>query len=505
MNRVMVKKRKILALFAISSSTSMIFLDSTVLPVALPTIQRELSLAPIDLQWILNSYLLAIASLALGGGRIADLFGHRRLFCIGLLIFAIASAIGGLANSAAWLIISRSFQGVGGAIMGPSALSLIIETFDPKERGRALGIMVGFSSLFLSLGPFLGGLFTQFLSWRAVFWINLPIAFSGVICALIAIPKSKKLEESFDFYGFITLLIGLSSLIYALMEGRTEGFASVKILTFFGLFVLSCLFLPFSEKLAKDPFFDLTLFKRAPFVGGCLVVLITQFLLMMTVYWAIFFQNALGLSPLNAGLLTLISTLPIIGFAPFAGHLFDKVGPRWPIGIGYSLVIFGFMWFYFFLRIESWPYLIPALLMFGAGIPLILTPNSTTTLTSVPQTKRGAASGVYNTMRYIGASLGIAVFGMLIETSRKGRFNKLLNSSRMTKGLTAKEFTGLSSQTEPAIERFNALSPQLKPIVSEMYSESSYFAYSITAIAAILISSFALFIAIRLFRNYNKN
>lgn len=501
----MVTKKKILSLFALAASTSMIFLDATILPVALPTIQRELNVTGTELQWMINSYLLAMASLALAGGRIADLFGHRRLFCTGMLIFACASAIGGLAFRGWWLIVSRALQGVGGAFMGPAALSLVIETFPLRQRGMAMGTLVGFSSLFLTLGPFLGGLFTEMLSWRFVFWVNLPISLIGVLLALLYIPRSKKIEESFDFLGFLTLSIALLSLIYAIMQGYALGWANYKILGAFALFIISALFLPFSEKLAKDPFFDRKLFRIPLFLAGSAIIVCTQFLLMITVYWAIYFQTTLDFSPLQAGSITLFSTLPIMIFAPTSGHIFDRIGPKWPVVIGLSLITSSMIWFFFFLDKGSLPLLIPALLGFGCGIPLIMTPNSTATLASVPDSKRGAASGVYNTMRYIGATLGVAVLGATINGFRHVRLREILHKNPATSHLNAENFLGLESGRPSSLAHFKELSITQKTFVKESLQKADFFSYSAGALVSIIVALIALTIALIFLGRYCAN
>ncbi len=469
----------ILALFAIASATSMIFLDATIIPVALPTIQRDLNVSLSGVQWIINSYMLAIAALVFLGGKMADRFWHRRIFCIGLLVFASASAIGGLAGSSEWLILSRTIQGIGGAMMGPSALSLVVDTFPARVRGRYLGIIVGFSSLFLSLGPFLGGLFTEYFTWRLLFWINLPVAITGVTLTLLFVPKSRKVPVHFDLLGFVTFSCALLSLVLALMQGKSWGWSSRGVLSLFGLFLVFVAILVISELRAKVPFFDRKLFAIRTFRGGNIIILLTQFLLTMTIFWAIYFQDILQYSPMQAGAMTLFATFPILIFAPTAGHLVDRFGPRLPMMAGFSFMAFGLIWFFFFSNRVSTLFLAPALVTFGSGIALVMTPNSTTTLSVVPEDKRGTASGIYNTMRYVGATLGVAVLGALITNLGHLFFQNKLK--------------------EVGIESIPA--KPYSPAVLNAYLDSSYLSYSIATITAAAISIVALVITFVYFKN----
>ena len=477
--KTMRKLPSIIALFAIASATSMIFLDATIIPVALPTIQRDLNVTPLGIQWIINSYLLVLAVLVYLGGKLADRFGHRRIFCIGLLIFAGASAIGGLAENTEWLILSRTIQGIGGAFLGPSALSLVIDTFPAQVRGRYLGIIVGFSSLFLSLGPFLGGLFTEYFTWRLLFWINLPVAITGLTLTLLFVPKSRKTKVVFDYIGFTTFSCALLALILTLMQGKSWGWSSRGVLSLFALFLLFVTILVMTELRARVPFFDRKLFSIPTFLGGNIIILLTQFLLTMTIFWAIYFQDILQYSPMQAGSMTLFATFPILVVAPTAGHLVDRFGPRLPMTIGFSLVTFGLCWF-FALSVENSAILLaPALLAFGSGIALVMTPNSTTTLSAVPENKRGAASGIYNTMRYVGATLGVAILGALITNLGHYYFSN--------------DLKGIGIEQVP-------LEPYT-PEVLKMYLKANYLSYSIATITATAISIVALVVTFVYFKN----
>ncbi|MDX8430589.1 MAG: MFS transporter [Candidatus Algichlamydia australiensis] len=491
----------ILSLIAIATATSMVFLDVTIIPVALPTIVKELRISQTDAQWIINSYLLAVATLVFVGGKLGDFWGHRKILCIGLLVFAIASAIGGMATSGHWLIISRSIQGVGGAMMGPAALSLIIDTFPEHLRGRYLGIVVGFSSLFLTLGPFIGGAFTQFFSWRWLFWINLPIAITGTTLALIFIPRSKRVKVSFDLIGTFTFCGALITLVLALMQGKSWGWTSRGVIALFGLSLLFTSILVITELKAKKPFFDRKLFSIRRFCGGNLVILLTQFLLTMTIFWAIYFQETLDYTPMQAGSMTLFATFPLLIFAPMAGHLVDRFGPRLPMAIGFILMTFGLIWFFFFLNQGEALLIVPSLLTFGAGIALVMTPNSTATLSSVPEGKRGEASGIYNTMRYVGATLGVAVLGALVTNLGHFLFVRGLDQLAASRGVNPQQFAQLTTEMHPSMVEIE--SPFRSEVIAT-YLRANYFSYSIATLFAALISVIALVITFVYFKNKKR-
>ncbi len=256
------KKRKQLILVAMISSTSMIFLNATIFPVALPTIQQELHVSLSVLQWIINAYLLSTAVFVIAGGKIADLIGARKVFCIGVAIYSLASVMGALAETGWWLVMSRAIQGAGGAMISPAGMTLLIHAFPENKRGKAIGIVVAVGALFLSLGPFIGGVLTQYLSWRWAFLINPPIAIFGIVMILRAVPKSKTQNERFDFLGFITMALAISSLTIGLMEGKKWGWDSWQTIFFFLLSITLFLAARGLERFERHPFFNFSLLKN---------------------------------------------------------------------------------------------------------------------------------------------------------------------------------------------------------------------------------------------------
>ena len=494
------KRRKALILLAMASTTSLIFLNTTLLPIALPTIQRELLIPVVELQWIINAYLLATAVFVTAGGRLADLFGHRRLFCLGMAVYAIASVMSSLGQTGWWLIMSRAIQGTGGAMMSPAGMSIIIHSFPERERGRAIGIIVAIGSLFLSLGPFIGGAFTQYLSWRWAFLINPPIALFGIILILKIIPKSKTLSESFDFLGFFTLSSGIFCLTLGLMQGKVWGWSSWKVVFLFLLALCFFIAVRGFERLARHPFFQFLLFKNRVFFGGSILMLCTQFILMITVFWPLYFQRILIDSPMIAGLITAIGTIPLMLFSPLSGNLADKRGARFPIAMGFICLICCFLWFAYFLRYQNIPLLFPALFAFGTGISMVMTPVGSVTLGSVPPTKTGVATGMYNTLRFTGATIGVAVLGAVQVNVQDGLFANKLRTSSDTVSLNPSLYEGLLNNLPAAVEAAQELPSATLNYVQNSLIEASTFAFSITNLVTGAVAFLSLLITLIFFK-----
>ncbi|MCB1082994.1 MAG: MFS transporter [Simkania sp.] len=494
------KKRKQLILLAMISSTSLIFLNATLFPVALPTIQKELGVSLSGLQWIINAYLLATAVFVIAGGRLADLFGARKIFCFGVAIYSLASVMGAMAQTGWWLIFSRAIQGTGGAFMSPAGMSLLIHSFPENQRGKAIGTIVAVGSLFLSLGPFIGGAFTQYLSWRWAFGINPPIAIFGIFMMMKAVPKSEKQNESFDFLGFFTMSLAITSLTIALMEGRKWGWESWQTIFFILLAITFFLAVRGLERFAKYPFFKFSLFRSRTFLGGCLLVVCSQFILMITVFWPLYFQKIIYDSPMVAGLITAIGTIPLMLFAPISGSLADRKGARLPLTIGFSLLCLCFLWFASFLHFHNVALLFPALFAFGAGISFVMTPASSATLSAVPKSKTGVATGMYNTLRFTGATIGVAVLGATMVNVQDLLFTKQLLKGPGTKELNPTLYEGLLNNLPRAVEAAKSLEPKTLAYINHALIETSTTAFLVTNLVTAAVAFTALMITLLIFK-----
>ena len=478
----------------------MIFLNATLFPVALPTIQQELHVSLSVLQWIINAYLLSTAVFVIAGGKIADLFGARKVFCMGVTIYSLASVMGALAETGWWLVMSRAIQGVGGAMISPAGMTLLIHTFPENKRGKAIGTVVAVGALFLSLGPFIGGVFTQYLSWRWAFLINPPIAIFGIIMILRGAPKSKTQNESFDFLGFITMALAISSLTIGLMEGKKWGWDSWQTIFFFLLSMTLFLAARGLERFARHPFFNFSLFKNRIFLGGCLLTLCSQFLLMITVFWPLFFQKVVLDSPMVAGLITAVGTIPLMLFAPISGNLADRRGPRLPLIIGFSLLFFCFIWFAYFLSYQRVALLFPALFAFGAGISFVLTPASAATLSAAPKSKTGVATGMYNTLRFTGATIGVAILGATQVNVQDALFTQKLLKGPGTEKLSPNLYEGLLNNLPAAAEAAKSLKPETLSYIHRALIDTSTTAFAVTNLAQAAVALLALIITLVVFK-----
>lgn len=403
---------------ALTISLSLFFIDSTILPVALPTIGRELGASDHVLDWIINCYILAVTVLVITAGRVGDIFGHRRLFVLGLLGFGVASMLCGLASTGEWLVVYRTLQGVSMAFVSPAVIAILIENV-PKERiGKSIGGMVAIASFFLAIGPFVGGLFAEYWSWRWIFFINPIFVFVALVLAFRFIPRSEKREESIDFLGFLILAAGTSALVIAMMEGATLGWLSWPTLTLMCVGVLLLVMLRMTTGLCKHPIIDFDLFKNFHFRGGVFTIFFLQWVLMVTIFWPQFLQTSMHFSATKAGLISLLSTLPLLVLAPIAGRIYDRLGAKVPVAIGGWILMFSLFYLYFAVSTLEIRWVFPGLLAYGCGMSFAMTPLMTYTVSQATKEMRGVAAGVYQTIRFAGGALGLALFDGIIVSFR---------------------------------------------------------------------------------------
>jgi len=395
----------------------MIVLDSTIVNVALPSIQRDLKVSVASLEWVVNAYFLTFAVLMLTGGKLADLLGRRFIFIVGLVVFTASSLACGFASSGQMLIAARAVQGVGAAMMNPATLSIITATFPPRQRGLAMGIWVGVSAVALALGPITGGLLAEHAHWSWIFFINVPIGVFAILAARIVIRESKdsSADQRLDLPGLVTSGGALLALTYSLIEANNKGWTSPEILSLFGVAVVGLLAFVTLEKRQRAPMLDLSLFRNRTFAGAnATMALVALAMFGVFFFVSLFVQNILHYSPVQAGASFLPMTLCIIFFAPVAGKLSDRIGSRWLMGGGMGLVGISLLLFSLLTQHSSFWNLFPALLVGGAGMAMAMTPTTAAAMSSVPVDKAGVGSGVLNSMRQVGGSLGVAIMGAIL-------------------------------------------------------------------------------------------
>jgi EmrB/QacA subfamily drug resistance transporter len=417
------ENRKWWTLAAVAFGLFMIMLDNTIVNVALPAIERDLGVSLSQLEWIVTGYALTFAALLLTGGKLADLYGRRLIFVVGLAVFTLASLACGLATSGDVLIAARIVQGVGAALMNPATLSIISATFPPRERGTAIGIWAGVSALGLAIGPLVGGLLTEHGHWSWIFYVNVPVGILAIAASFLFIDESRDTSEvqRLDLPGLLTSGLGLFALTYGLIEANTYGWTSGRILAAFAAAAVLLAAFVALELRRRVPMLDLSLFRNGTFTGANLVVLLVA-LAMFGVFFfvSLYMQNILGYSAVEAGAAFLPMTLLIILIAPIAGRTTDRIGSRWLMTAG--MVLIGLQLLYFStLGVEAdfWS-LLPAFLVGGAGMALTMTPSAAAAVRAVPTDKAGVGSAVINSSRQVGGALGIALMGAIVAASVDG-------------------------------------------------------------------------------------
>jgi EmrB/QacA subfamily drug resistance transporter len=412
------ENRKWLTLAAVSFGLFMIMLDNTVVNVALPSIQEDLGADLSELQWIVTGYALTFAALMLVGGKVADAYGRRLIFVIGIAVFTFASLLCGLADSSEMLIAARMLQGAGAALMNPATLSIIAATFPPRERGTAIGIWAGVSGLALAIGPLVGGLITEQLDWSWIFFVNVPVGILGVAASFAFIDESRdETHERLDLPGLATSAVGLFALTYGLIEANTYGWTSPRIIGAFVIAGVALTAFVLLERHQRAPMLPLELFRNRTYTGANLTMLLVA-LAMFGVFFfvSLYMQQILGYSAVEAGAAFLPMTVLIILIAPLAGKTADRQGSRGLMTVGMLLISAQLLWFSQLGQDASYWQLLPSLIVGGIGMAMTMTPSAAAATRAVPVDKAGVGSAVLNSSRQVGGTLGIAVMGAIVAS-----------------------------------------------------------------------------------------
>jgi EmrB/QacA subfamily drug resistance transporter len=400
----------------------MVVLDATVVFVALPRIGHSLGFSPTGLAWVANAYSLAFGGLLLLGGRAGDILGRRRVFLAGIAVFTLASLLGGFATSPAWLLAARAVQGTGAALAAPGALALIATNFaEGPERNRALSIFSATSSGGGSVGLILGGLLTDWVSWRWVLFINVPIGALVLLLGPVVLQETERHRGRLDVAGAVTSVAGMVALVYGFIRAADAGWGDRATLTAFAAGVVLLAAFLVIETHAEQPVVPLRLFADRARAGAYLnMLLLAAAMFGMFFFLVQFLQNTLGFSPLRAGLAFLPMTLPLFVIARLAPRLVPRFGTRRLILCGLPLILAGMLWLTR-LSAES-GYVSGALgpmMLFGLGAGLVFLPVTLTILSGVPRADSGAASGLLQTTQQVGGTLGMAVLVSVFGTASR--------------------------------------------------------------------------------------
>jgi EmrB/QacA subfamily drug resistance transporter len=430
------KRARSLTLVAMTLANSMILVDQTAVPIAIPRVVEGLDGSIGAGQWVLVANALPLAAFMVFGGRLGDLLGLRRVFLLGAVGFTVSSALAGAAQNMPWLLTMRATQGVGAALMMPTTMAIVTVTFPEEDRGRALGLMAGASAFFAAAGPVVGGMLTQYIDWRAVFLVNVPLAVIVVLLTVGNTPQGRPAaagrRQRIDARGVITFALGIGALTLALGQGQDWGWNSPATLAALVVGVIGLMAFVRIER-RPAPLMNLSLFRHTNYAAANISQFISGMVELGSAFLLPYFLLlVIGLSPAAAGLALIPATVPIIVVAPLAGRWFDRAGGRSPLTVGFLVLAVSSFALAVGFGAETLVALFPGLILQGIALGIILTVNDPTGMNAVPEEKRGQASGVVDTSEQLGGAIGIALFAMLFHAFYFRRFTDLVEAQGIT-------------------------------------------------------------------------
>ena len=503
-----IQPKQLLILLVLSLSLAIIVIDATIVIVALPQIQRDFSISLKDLEWITSLYALIFGSFLLSWGKLSDEYGRRLIFMSGISLFIVGSIIDGFSLNLSQMLVGRVIQGFGAAMASPSTLSILTTTFTGKSRNVAFGIWGATAGAAAVLGPVLGGYFTTYVSWRWAFFVNIPIGIAALVGAALVIKETRFKDPKYttDYPGLVLITIGLASVLFGLIEGQTYGWLvpnqdfsagvftwstanplSLPLVSMITGIVLLGIFTFYEIRRARKglvPLFDFSLLRYKGFRYGLFTVTIVAMGEFGAVFIiSIFLQTVKGLSAINAGLTFLPMAISVFIFAPIAGVLASRFGPKWIITTGMILEAIALFSLSQIISISN-PvyYLYPVLVVYGAGVGLAISQVTSTVLMSIPWQKAGVGSGANNTVRQIGSAFGIAVIGgiLVAQISAVGQADLASSSANfgpMASVLKAAFNSGLSGGLDQTlIASFGPLWPAARDIIFDALTEGTRWA-----------------------------
>jgi EmrB/QacA subfamily drug resistance transporter len=432
--------KQLVILFILSLTLAIIIIDTTIVSVALPTIQSSFAVSVNDLEWISSLYALIFGAFILTWGKLSDQYGRRRILMMGIGLFVTGSTITGLSNGLGIMLVGRAIQGFGAAMAMPSTLSILSVSFVGRARALAFGIWGATAGATGAIGPILGGYFVTYVTWRWAFLINIPIGIVALVGALAVIQETRYKDPKYktDFGGIILIALSLSALIFGFIEGQTYGWLTESQAFTIGSFtwpftnfsiaafslvsgsILLISFIAYElrmQRLGKDPLFDFSLFRnnRGFSMGNLTVLIVAMGEFGVLFFLSIYLQEVRDLSAINTGVTMLPLAITAFFLAPLAGAAANKIGPKWIVTLGMCLEAVGLysLWQVITISNPIW-YLYPVLAVYGAGVGLAIGQLTNTVLATVPWQKAGAGSGINNTLRQVGSAFGVAVIGAVL-------------------------------------------------------------------------------------------
>ncbi|HEY3878338.1 MAG TPA: MFS transporter [Trebonia sp.] len=428
---------KSLVLTAMIFAVAMTFIDQTIVSIAAPTVQHDLGLSSSGMQWGINAYLLSLAALFAFGGRLGDTLGHTRMVVLGVIIFAVASALCGLTPrggaAEAWLITFRAVQGAGGALMFPAALAIVVATFDLGSRGRALALFFGIAGGLTAVGPIAGGYLIQW-TWRSIFWINVPVAIIALILIALAKPVTEHQRAPIDYRGLALIIGGVGLSVFGFQQSQLWGWgnAAVEICIVAGVLLLVLFY--FVERRTASPLINVSIFNNQPFLVENIVLTVASMAFIPVFFFASTYgQIALAEQATTSSLLILYFFIGFVTFAQIGGRMLDRIGAKRPVVIGCALSAVGFfLWAGQVTSLKSGSQVI-YIIMAGAGMGLMLGQANTDAVNRASRLSYGEATGITQTVRNYGASLGFAILGTILISE----FRSNITSSLIAQGVPA--------------------------------------------------------------------
>jgi EmrB/QacA subfamily drug resistance transporter len=421
------RPRRLLVLGICCMSLLIVGLDTTIVNVALPSIHRELDASVRGLQWTIDAYTLVLASLLMLGGSTADRLGRRRVFQLGLVVFSAGSLLCGLAPTLGLLVAARVIQAIGGSMLNPVAMSIIRNVFeDPRERAQAIGVWGAVFGLSMALGPVVGGALVDAVSWRAVFFVNVPIGLAAILLTALYVPESRAHRpRRIDPVGQVLMIVGLAALTFAIIEAPRAGWTSGQSIGVFALAAVCLAALVPYELRREEPLLEMRFFASAPFSGASAIAVLTfagmgGFLFLNTLY----LQNVRGLSPFAAGLYMLPMASMLLICSPLSGRIVGRRGPRLPMLLAAVAMLASSLMLMRLAPATAAGYLLGSYLLFGIGMGMINPPITNTAVSGMPAAQAGVASAVASTSRQVGMTLGVAVIGAIAGGSVGGAIGR---------------------------------------------------------------------------------
>ncbi len=485
-------------LVAMIMASGVVFLDGTVVNLALPSIENSLGAHLSGLQWIVDGYTLILASLLIPGGSLGDIYGRKKTMVIGLIGFGATSVMCAQSGSVNFLIASRILMGVFGALMVPGSLAIIRAVYtDEEQRGRAVGQWSGWTGIATTMGPLIGGILIGRFSWPYVFLINVPLITATVILIIWKVPESKGSdhgEKSPDWAGSLTVALGLGGVIFGFIQGPVNGWLSPEVIGAFAAGIVFLLFFVFVEQSVRDPMIPMELFRSRNFSTVIFLTIAVFFSLFGTIFFLnIFVQNILEYKPFYAGLVATPISLMMLIFSPIFGDLAGKNGPRLFLSVG-PLFIAGGMLLMSRLMPTShyWPDIFISVLMFGLGLSIAAAPLTDTAISAVPAARSGVASAIRNAASRVGASLAIALMGVVVSTSFANALHHDLGGINLT---SQQQQTIMQIAENPTIQIRSLNLPQgaitaVKSSYSTAFHHALYLSASVATLGGITAAIF---------------